>query len=80
LIFQVKSLICGSHTDNCKNLRDEKPMSDNKTDAGTELPEDLAELERKRQTMICPKLASQQTQAVEELDPLDELRSQRMLI
>jgi hypothetical protein len=36
-------------------------MSDNKTDAGTELPEDLADLERRRQTMICQKLARQQT-------------------
>jgi hypothetical protein len=35
------------HTDNLKKLRDQKPMSDNKTDAGTELPEDLADLEGK---------------------------------
>lgn len=51
-------------------------MSDNKTDAGTELPEDLAELETKAANDDLPEAGDTADEAVEELDPLEELRAE----
>jgi molecular chaperone GrpE len=51
-------------------------MSDNKTDAGSELPEDLAELEGKAANDDAPETEDVADSAGEELDPLDELRSE----
>lgn len=51
-------------------------MSDNKTDAGTELPEDLAELETKAANDDLPEAGETADEAVEELDPLEELRAE----
>lgn len=51
-------------------------MSDNKTDAGTELPEDLADLETKAANDDLPEAAETADEAVEELDPLEELRAE----
>jgi hypothetical protein len=42
-------------------------MSDNKTDAGSELPEDLAELEGKAANDDAPELKMSQTQRVKSL-------------
>lgn len=51
-------------------------MSDNKTDAGTELPEDLADLETRAANDDLPEDAETADEAVEELDPLEELRAE----
>lgn len=51
-------------------------MSDNKTDAGTELPEDLADLETKAANDDLPEAGETADEAVEELDPLEELRAE----
>jgi molecular chaperone GrpE len=51
-------------------------MSDNKTDAGTELPEDLADLETKVANDDLPDPGETADEAVEELDPMEELRAE----
>jgi molecular chaperone GrpE len=51
-------------------------MSDNKTDAGTELPEDLADLETEAANDDLPEAGETADEAVEELDPMEELRAE----
>lgn len=51
-------------------------MSDNKTDAGTELPEDLAELENTAANDDLPEAGETADPAAEELDPIEELRAE----
>jgi molecular chaperone GrpE len=51
-------------------------MSDNKTDAGSELPEDLADLETKAANDDLPEAGETADEAVEELDPMEELRAE----
>ena len=51
-------------------------MSDNKTDAGTELPEDLAELETTAANDDLPEADETAEHVAEQLDPDEELRAE----